>query len=176
MKKFLNHINEMVFDKIPTNYLTYKSKSIIPNLIDYKFDFITKKGNEYSVYVMMTKEDNLLFDDNTKLSDVIIPTILFSETKNGLNPLYFNNLTNKNEFSEVMGKVIFIILDFINKHPYNIYSIGEVNDKKLNFYNHYKYHFNSFDIKVGNSTFYTNENGNYINAYYLIKNNLLCLK
>jgi len=164
MKNYGNFIKEMLFNKITTNYKTFQTESEIANFSDYRFDFYTNKLNSYSIYILMTKEkNNTILDDGTILPNVVIPTILFSETKHGFNPEFFNKLTNKNEFSEVMGKIIHIILEFINKNTYNIYSIGDIDNKKLNFYEYYKYHFNMFDIKIGNSINYKNK------AHYLIK-------
>jgi len=51
-------------------------------------------------------------------------------------------------------------------YNFQVYSIGDVDSKKLNFYNYYKYHFNNWNIEYGPSINYPN-NGN--NAYYLIK-------
>ena len=132
MKKYLTFLNEMTFNQIPTQFQMFSKSSIILGYKDYKFDFTSNKGTNYSVYITMTKEKNeTKMFDGTLLPNVIIPTIYFSETKYGLDPIYFNKLTNKNEFAEVIGKVIYIILDFVkNNTEYEVYSIGEVSDKK----------------------------------------------
>jgi len=158
----MKFLNEMIFPSIQTTYDIDRSNNNF-NTYDYRYTFKTIKNNEYSVYFLMTKEeDNTTLNDGTILPNIIIPTILFSETKNGLDPLFFNKLTNYNEFSEVMGKVMYIILDFIKSHNFNIYSIGSVDDKKLKYYNNYINHLNDFNIINGHSVLYGS-------AYYLIK-------
>lgn len=73
-----------------------------------------------------------------------------------------------------MGKIIYIILYYINNNPqYNVYSIGEVEPKKLKFYSYYKKHLNMFDIKIGDTKNYTDKYNNFTKAYYLIKKDII---
>ena len=52
-----------------------------------------------------------------------IPTIFFSLTERGFGS-DFDDLTDKKEFLEIMGKVIFLIREYIKKHDYKVFSIG----------------------------------------------------
>jgi hypothetical protein len=118
----------------------------------------------------MTTEENELLSDGTMLGNYTnlteIPTIFFSLSNRKFDD-NFNKFTNNKEYLEVMGKVVFIILEFIKKHKYTVYSIGEVGDKKIIFYNNYRKFFNEFKILTGESANYI-DNGKKMNAYYLI--------
>jgi hypothetical protein len=123
-KNFLLINEEIDFNIIPCAY-TY---SIINNgIFDINvFTFITKKGNSYSVYINNTYEPNFTLENGTKLytysNGYYIPTIYFSLTSYGVNSPYFNNLTNLGESLEVMGKVCFVINEYINNNPkYKVY-------------------------------------------------------
>jgi len=168
MKKYYSFLNEMNFPIHETKYDQKMSNSNIIGYKDYRYDFITNKNNNYSVYFIMTKEkDNTVLSDGTILkNNIIIPTIIFSLTENGLDPETFNNLTNNYEYSEVMGKVIYIIFEFMKKYNYGVYSIGAVSNKKNIFYNYYKYHFKDWLIEYGSTINYPNNGGM---AYYLIE-------
>lgn len=169
-KNFLLINQEINFNIIPCAY-TY---SITPNpyvKID-TFTFITRKGNSYSVYINNTYEPNFPLNDGTNLHNYskgyYIPTIYFSLTSNGVNSPYFNNLTNLGESLEVMGKVCFIINEYINNNPkYKVYSIGGVNNSKENFYKNWISKLNITEYKVGLSKTYLINNLP-SKAYYLI--------
>ena len=167
---FLNE--ELDFKIIPC---TYSVGSFTHNniLID-KYTFITNKQNSYTVYIHNTYESNHLFDDGTYLQDVNkykpIPTIYFSMTNRGFDRNSFDTLTNNQEKFEVMGKVIFIISEFINNNPqYDVFSIGEVDKDKFNFYKNWLKQLPIRDMKIGLSDSYIDKNNNQIKAYYLIK-------
>jgi len=155
---------------IPTIYKEINIKSLfISNDIDKIFRFISKSGTSYDVYFSLTKESNHLLSDNTNLYDYIksnIPTIFFSLTERGLDSLVFDNLTNKNEQFEVMGKIIWLISEFHKKYNYNVYSIGEVDEKKYKFYKYFLHNLPQFIILDGDS-----DNYNGKNCYYLINKN-----
>jgi len=92
----------------------------------------------------------------------------FSLTSNGVNSPYFNNLTNLGESLEVMGKVCFVINEYINNNPkYKVYSIGGVNNSKENFYKNWISKLNITEYKVGLSKTYLINNLP-SKAYYLI--------
>ena len=161
---FLNE--ELDFKIIPC---TYSVGSFTHNniLID-KYTFITNKQNSYTVYIHNTYESNHLFDDGTYLQDVNkykpIPTIYFSETNRGFDQNSFDILTNNQEKFEVMGKVIFIISEFMNKNlQFNVFSVGEVDKDKFNFYKNWLKQLPITNMRIGLSDNYDNR------AYYLIK-------
>jgi hypothetical protein len=159
------NINEIDFNIYDVEYsISYHN---INNNEIVSYDFLSNKNNSYSVYFMITNEKDTLLSNGDYLSKFgninKIPTIFFSLTNRKFED-NFNDLTNKNEKLEVLGKVVFIILEYIKNHNYNIYSIGVVGDKKINFYNYYRKYFKDFDIKTGDSLYYENK------CYYLIKN------
>lgn len=173
MKNYKNFIlmNELDFNIINTLY----NPGIIPKTTMIYYEFLSKKGNSYRVYFRETYENDFKLNDNTYLSDYInlnniIPTIFFSATERGFDPLTFDLLTKRNEQLDVLGRVVFLILEFINNHPkYNVYSIGEVPEKKFNFYDYYRKYFSNFDLKIGETKNYKDKNNNNTKAYYLIK-------
>ena len=169
-KNFLFINEEIDFNLISCSY-TY---SITPNpyVKINTYTFITKKGNSYSVYINNTHEPNFTLEDGTKLYDYsngyYIPTIYFSLTSNGLDQSLFNKLTNLGETLEVMGKVCFIINEYINNNKYKVYSIGGVDKSKEKFYLNWLSKLNISDYKSGLSNTY-NINEVPTNAFYLIK-------
>lgn len=173
MKKYKEFIllNEIDFNIIPTTYTIH----LIPKIQTEYYNFISKKGFSYNVYFTQTKENNFQLNDNSYIFDYInnndiIPTIFFSDANRKLNSEIFDLLTKRNEHLEVMGKIVYLILEYISKHPqYNVYSIGIVNKKKFNFYNYYRKYFKNFNLKIGESQNYIDSNGNNSKAYYLIK-------
>jgi hypothetical protein len=169
IKNFLDFFKlyELDFNIKETEY----NINILNNNIN-QYEFISKNNNSYSVYFKITKENNEKLSDNTYLKDYTnlnnIPTIFFSLTDRGFDN-NFDNLTNKEEFLEVMGKVIYCILEYINRNNYSVYSIGEIGNKKINFYNNYRKYFKDYTILTGLSSNYLNKNNKKKKAYYLIK-------
>jgi hypothetical protein len=176
-KNFLFINEEIDFNLIPCSY-TY---SIINNgIVDINtFTFITKKGNSYSVYINNTYEPNYSLKDKIGKYDgtylynysngYYIPTIYFSLTSNGLNQSLFNKLTNFSETFEVMGKVCFIINQYINNNPkYKVYSIGGVDVGKMRFYLNWLSKLNISEYKIGVSSTYRDNFENPTESYYLI--------
>lgn len=104
MFNYNDFLNEMEFNMIPTDY-EIKEKYHMDILIE-EYVFTTTKFNDYSIYFMLTEEDDGLLPNNQLLSRYTeldkIPTIFFSLTDRPMD-LGFNDLTNKNEFMEVMG-------------------------------------------------------------------------
>lgn len=154
-------INEIDFNKIETIFTIHSS-----DMMD-RYDFVSNKGNSYSVYFKLTKEIDCVLSNGKKLLEYTIldkiPTIFFSLTERGLGD-DFNKLVGKNEQLEIMGKVIYIIKEYIETNNYTTYSIGVVGDKKINVYNYYRKYFKEFEILTGNSINYMENK-----AYYLIK-------
>ena len=154
-------INEIDFILIETEYII----NIMSNNID-RYDFLSNKNNSYSVYFKLTEENDIKISNDERLSKYTIlneiPTIFFSLTKRQFSD-DFDDIVDKKEQLEIMGKVIFIILEYIKTHTYTTYSIGEVGEKKINFYNYYRKYFKEFEILTGKSKNYNNI------AYYLIK-------
>ena len=168
--KYWEFLNEVSFDLIETNYeINYH---VLNNLNVESYDFISNKDNNYSVYFMITKEEDEILSNDEFLSKYTqlnnIPTIFFSLTEKGFGK-EFDTLTNNKEYLEVMGKVVYLILEFINKHNYTTYSIGEVSDKKMNFYNYYRKHFRNFSMLTGLSSFYKNRENEKTKVTYMIK-------
>ena len=163
---------ELDFNMIETKFKEIKINSLfIKDNKDTIYRFETISGNEYDVYFSLTDESGCKLIDNTSIDDITneyIPTIFFSLTERGLDPNTFDVLTNNKENFEVMGKVIYIIDNFVNSNKYNVYSIGEVDDNKYRFYSYYLHNLNYFKIVEGTSYSY---NGKMV--YYLIKNNNL---
>lgn len=168
--KYLDYLNEVDFNILSTEF----SISNIENKI-LSYSFLSNNNVSYSVYFQITTENDEKLSNGKKLSDYTdinnIPTIFFSLTENGFGEK-FDELVDKNEFLEVMGKVVFIILEYIKKKKLNIYSIGEVDDKKIKFYNNYRKYFKDFIILTGKSKNYLNDKGDKKNAYYLVKNDI----
>ena len=165
-KKFkLNE--ELEFKMIPTTYQEVNIKSLfISGQIDKIFRFNSKSDTSYDLYFSFTKETNHTLSDDTNLHDYtkyLILTIFFSLTERGLDPLVFDNLTNKSEQFEVMGKIIWLINEHHKKYKYDVYSIGEVDEKKYKFYTYFLHNLPQFSILKGNS-----DNYNGRKCYYLI--------
>lgn len=160
------NLNEIDFNLVKTKFVIYSNNNI------EKYDFISKNGNSYSVYFQITTEKNIELSNGIKLINYTklnqIPTIFFSLTNRGLGT-NFDKLSNKNEELNVMGSVVYIILNYINNHNYTTYSIGEVNDSKINFYNYYRKYFNDFTILTGKSENYKDKNDENKLAYYLVE-------
>lgn len=172
---YVDFINEELDFNIVKCEFTNKTINYIGHIIDC-YTFITKLKNSYTVYIHETIESNHLLDSGLYLQNInnsnkiIVPTIYFSETSNGLNSSKFNRLTNNGEFMEVMGKVLFIINYYINNNlQYNIFSIGGVDTKKENFYKKWVNNLNISRIDSGISDNYLDHNGNKIKSYYLIR-------
>jgi len=169
--KFDEYIKEIEFNILETEYTTNYKK--LNNVDVEEKTFISNDNNLYSVYFMITTEEDEKLSDNsylinhTKLNN--IPTIFFSLTERGFGE-NFDKLANNKEYLEVMGKVVYIILDYIKKHDYTTYTIGDVGDKKIKFYNNYRKFFKDFNIVTGKSSFYKDKDGNKGVGYYLIKN------
>lgn len=167
---FFEYMKEIDFNIIPTEYnINYQN---LNNKDVESYDFLSNIGTKYSVYFLLTNEDNELLSNNKHLLEYgdinNIPTIFFSLTNRGFGK-NFDDLTNNNEKLEVMGKIIYLIKEYMNKHKYNIYSIGNVDDKKINFYNYYRKHFKEYQILTGKSKYYLDKNKNKSESYYLIK-------
>jgi len=168
--KYDEFIKEIEFNLIETEYITnYKELRDIE--VEEK-QFTSKNNNLYSVYFMITEEDDEKLSNGKYLSEYTeldkIPTIFFSISERGFGE-NFDKLTNKKEYLEVMGKVVYIIFNYINKHNYTTYSVGELGDKKINFYNNYRKHFKEFTVLTGPSSFYTDSNDEKGTAYFLVK-------
>lgn len=169
IKKFnLFKINEELdFKMIPTKYTIHLIKSImIPNETDIVYRFLTNKNNSYDLYFSLTYEGNHILSNGSYLKDItedLIPTIYFSLTDRGLNPDIFDELTDNNEKFEVMSKVIWLINEYDKVYNYKVYSIGEVNTKKYNYYKKYLYNLSQFDLLEGDS-----DNYNGKKCYYLV--------
>lgn len=159
---------EIDWNIIPTNYSIINIVGLFVNSgQDVIYRFTSNGGNSYDVYFSITHESNHLLSDGSNLynySTGSIPTIFFSLTERGVDPNVFDNPVNRNEYLEIMGKVVYLILEFISSHNYSVYSIGEVAFKKYKFYSNYKKYFTGFNIIEGPSD---NYNGHI--AYYLIK-------
>jgi hypothetical protein len=162
---------ELDFKSIPTDYKIVRINPLFEanNEFDTIYQFTTKSKNSYDVYFSLTMESNHLLSNSKNLhyyTFEYIPTIFFSLTERGLNPLNFDDLTDKNEKFEVMGKIIFLISEFINKHDYKVYSVGEVGDKKYKFYSYYLHNLPNLTMVDGESDNYGGRK-----CYYLINEN-----
>jgi hypothetical protein len=168
IKNFLDwfSIYELDFNIHDTEYSINNIEDII------QYSFISKNDYSYSVYFKLTKEDNEHLSNGKYLKDYCdlnnIPTIFFSLTERGFGN-NFDDLTSNKEFLEVMGKVVFLIKEFIQKNDYNVYTIGEVGSKKYKFYNNYRKYFSDYMILTGKSKNYLDKNNNKMNAYFMIK-------
>lgn len=169
IKNFYNFINEIDFNLYSTDYII--NEHILNGKNVQSYDFISKNNISYSVYFLLTSEENEKLSNNHYLDeycDLNIPTIFFSLSQREFGE-NFDELTNAKEFIEVMGKVVYCILEYINKHEFNVYSIGEVDSKKQNFYNYYRKYFKEFNILNGLSSYYRDINNNKTMVYYMIK-------
>ena len=172
--KYSDFLCELNFD------LIYVKPTLSYTMLDNKdvgvFTFDTRSNNYYSVYISIsTEEDEEIYNTNlgkhhlseyTELTK--IPTIFYSLTSRKFGK-DFDDLTNNKEYLEVIGKVGYIIRDYMDKNSqYTVYSIGGVLDKKLNFYNYYQKHFKDFVPFDGKTSNYPTMNGKG-NAEYLVK-------
>jgi hypothetical protein len=160
----LDLLTEISFEIIKTSYDI--STKYLNNKEVLVYSFTSKKDNEYSVYFLMTEEEDFDINDK-KLSDYCnldeIPTIFFSLTKREFGES-FDSLVNKQEYLEVMGKVVYLIKKYMSNHNYNVYTIGEVSDKKQDFYNNYNKYFKDFLMIKNKSQYYSTNK-----CIYLIK-------
>lgn len=133
--KYFKVNEEIDFKMIPTEYTIYLIKSIIiPNKKDIIFRFLTNKNNSYDLYFSLTVESNHILSNGLNIKDItngLIPTIYFSLTNRGLDPNIFDKLTDNNEKFEVMSKIIWLINEYDRIYNYKVYSIGEVDNKKI---------------------------------------------
>lgn len=145
MKKYNEFLNEEIDFKIyETDFKLIKNKNLEQEIDEYQFT--TTNDNNYSVYFMLTEEDDDILPNGQLLSRYTelnkIPTIFFS-LSDRLFQNSFNNLTNKQEYLEVMGKVAYIIRKYMDKYDYDVYTYN-TDDKKNNFYIYYWKYFNDF--------------------------------
>ena len=71
---------------------------------------------------------------------------------------------------EVMGKVVYIIINFISKNKqYKVFSIGEVEPSKFNFYESWLKNLPISSMETGLPDNYLDSNNKKTNAYYLIR-------
>lgn len=170
IKKFYDFkLNEdLEFKMIPTQYELIKISALfLPNSLDTIYRFLTKNGNSYDLYFSLTNENNHLLSNDNFIYDYTkseIPTIFFSLTERGLDPINFDDLTNKGEKFEVMSKIIWLINEYDISNNFKIYSVGEVGNDKYRFYSYYLYNMPQFKIVEGAS-----DNYNGKKCYYLIK-------
>lgn len=169
---FLNFkLNEdLEFKMIETDFKEIIIPSLfIPNKNDTIYQFVSNFGNFYDLYFSLTIEDDYKLSNGKNISeytDGFINTIFFSLTDRGLDPTSFDKLTNKGEKFEVMGKVIWLINQFDTKNQNNIYSVGEVDSKKYQFYSYYLHNIPQFTIVEGKSQNYGGKK-----CYYLLNEN-----
>ncbi len=178
MKKIYNFndfkINEELdFNPIPCSY---NSGNKTYNNIPIKtFEFLSKNNISYTVYIHLTKESNHLLTNETYPNGILlhningndpIPTIYFSETSRGLSSNTFDDLTKNNEPMDVMGRIVFILNDYMNSVNYKVFSVGGVNTSKYRFYSHWLKNLPISEILIGDSNNYTDKK---YKAYYLIR-------
>ena len=178
MKKIYNFndfkINEELdFNPIPC---TYTSSDIMYNNIPIKtFEFLSKNNISYTIYIHLTTESNHLVENEKNPNGIFlqsingnnpIPTIYFSETSRGLNYNTFGVLTKYNEQMDVMGRIIFILNDYINNTNYKVFSVGGVNPSKYRFYSYWLKNLPISEVLIGDSDNYTDKK---YKAYYLIR-------
>ena len=171
--KILDFLNFRLNEELDFKMLETDFKEIIipslfvPNRNDIIYQFISNSGNSYDLYFSLTVENNYILSNGKYIFDYtngFINTIFFSLTERGLDSLSFDKLTNKGEKFEIMGKVIWLINQYDSKYQYNIYSVGEVDSNKYQFYSYYLHNLPQFTITEGNSRNYDGKK-----CYYLIK-------
>ena len=175
--KILDFLNFKLNEELDFNPINCEYDKISINnsgIIIKSFIFRSKNNISYSVYVNDTIESNHLLSNGIYLQTINknkpIPTIYFSETSRGLDPNHINKLTNNGEFMDVMGKVIYIIIEYIKENKqYNVFSIGEVDPDKFNFYKNWLKNLPISSMEIGLSDNYLDENNNKSKAYYLIR-------
>lgn len=159
---------ELDFKMIPTKFTKINIPGLfISNVNDTIYRFTSNNGNSYDLYFSLTDESDSILDDGVVVKNMTtdyVPTIFFSLTDRGLDVDIFNKLTNNGEKFEVMGKIIFLIHDFMFSNKYKLYTVGEVEDKKYKFYMNYLHNLSGVSMMRGTSNSYNGEK-----AYYLIK-------
>lgn len=172
--KYINQFNkfklneELDFKMSPTDYEIIKSNPLfIPGAKDEIYRFITTNNNSYDLYFSLTNEGDYKLSNGNNIKNIttsLIPTIFFSLTERGLDTLTFDELTDKGEKFEVMGKIIFLINEYDKIYNYKLYSVGEVSKEKYKFYSYYLHNLPQFEILDGKS-----DNYNGKKCYYLVK-------
>ena len=96
---------------------------------------------------------NLLKSSNGKIASKII-SVEF--TISGRTDNTFDDLTKKDEQYDVIGKISFLIENFINKHSeFDIYLIGYTTEiRKNSLYSNYYHLFNDFKLIKGKSEYF----------------------
>ena len=158
---------ELDFNIKPTKYSILKINPLFVGKEDTIYRFISESGESYDIYFSLTKESNHILSNGEsidKYTKSFIPTIFFAPTIRGLDTAIFDELTNKSEMLEVMGKVIYLINEYDIVNNFSVYSIGEVDKKKYKFYSYFLYNIPQFKILEGNS-----DNYNGKKCYYLVK-------
>ena len=162
---------ELEFKMVRTDYEKIKTPSLFPNISGYDdiYRFVSNKGNSYDVYFSLTNERDHILSNGKNLHSYNIdkiPTIFFSLTERGLDSMSFDKLTGNDERLEIMGKVVWLINEYDKINNFSIYSIGEVNAKKFEFYSRYLHNISQFKIFEGDS-----DNYNGKKCYYLVNEN-----
>lgn len=176
-----NYLFEIFEKSIPTEFKIIKN-NIYGDVTYDVYEFETKSGIKYVVefyntYILNLNElPNVLkyFPNEDILKLISIGFTTFDYNKNvsdelsgSMNDPYLKR-TNKNEQYEVLGKVAYIIENFIKNNPqYNIYEIGK-NTYSSNLLAYLKMFQNIFSNKFH---FVEDKSKNYNEgAYYFIKN------
>ena len=181
MKKIYNFNDFKINEELDFNPIlcSYNSKNTFSNGTYIEtFEFLSKNNISYTIYIHLTKESNHLLKNETYPDGILlhningnnqIPTIYFSETSRGLDFETFDDLTKYNEPMDVMGRIIFILNDYINNTNYKVFSVGEVGENKFNFYKRWLKNLPISDLLIGGSDNYIDKSKKKIKAYYLVR-------
>lgn len=176
-----NFIFEIFNNLIPTEY-TVVNDIIYGNTKYDQYIFTTKSNQKYEVdfynTILDLNELNKVinyFPNENFVNCIDVGFTIFNNVNNDYHDYGtwtddpYSKRTNKNEQYEVLGKIAFIIDEYMKKHPeQKIYAVGKdthISNLKLYLYMFEKL-FKSFIMINDVSDYY--ENG----AYYFIKNNL----
>lgn len=138
---------------------------------DYKIFFKTNSGAEYKLDLMRLKEDDIIINNqsildlSTSKNEKGADIFAISYTLKSINLTNYDKSTNKNEHYEVLGKVCYLLKEFMQKYPqYNIFCFGNLDQKRDTFYSNYLKLFKEFNYYKVPSNY--SHNGE---AFYLIK-------
>ncbi len=161
---FTGFINEIKYEPLKTEFRkNFKKSEYFIDEFDYNYKFKTYSGNLYDVDFIYMKDTIGPFIGRN-LYNI---SFTLSENKNLNDYIEYERKTYLNEQHEIMKRLIFIILNFDDKHGKDcVYMLGETEDiRKINWYrNLIKDTFTDIIEIIGESSF---TNG--LNAYYFNK-------
>lgn len=171
-----NLLQEIGTSKIKSDVKHIKTHSDIDGEYNDSYIFKTNSGNEYQIdFITYTIPGDQIVG-NKKIIElsvkhskenppkfVYVSLIQFSVK--GADESNFNNKTNLNELYEVMGRIMFIVDEFLKHTDINIFLVTAVDNERLNLYLQYiRTQLTNLQLIKSNKKYVGN-----IDNYFLIK-------